>query len=203
MARTKTKESIIKEMFKHSALTKDGKITKINKKGESKEVDVKIPLIGKIDSEIHSEKYICFMTPYEVLADKNSDYGYSVIDDTEERVADYGKSAKRILEDAIHSCNYRVYIGIDNVKQYIKEYKESHKTLGSRKVFIVNYEGDKKFGVNPDYLLSILQWCDTDYVWIIEEKHESSYILTVPESDNSDYIDWTPERIGLTLPVRI
>ena len=196
MARTRTREGILKDTFKSAPITRKGKITKTNKKGESKEINVDIPVVGKIETEIRGNRYNAYMTTHCILLDDiDLDHGYGSPDDTEESIKEYGESCKRIVENVLHDNYYAIRLYKDVIKDWIVKCKEEK----NKSAYRIEFEKDKVIGVNPEYLLNILNWCDTDTIYINPDHYKISPILALYDDDT----EWYQKAMAITLPVRI
>lgn len=190
MARKRENKTILKELFKKYPIIRKEKITEVSKNGKETEKMVDIPLVGRVEADINGKRYNGFMSPYFVYLDDENSYDYDLM----KRHLDYAKSANRIVSDSLHNNYYRIDLYRDIIKDHINKCKSE----GNKMVYKIEFEKDKVFGVNPEYLLNILDFCDTDYIYINPDSYQIAPIITFTEDDEYEH-----SKIALTLPCRI
>lgn len=191
MAKRRDLDTILRTMFSKRPVTRSRKIKQVDNKGKEKETTVNVVITGKSIVHFRNEDgntYNCFISPYEMYFDKTNSHGQK--DDKD--LTEMTKSVEKILNDAAENNNYRIEIDRKAVSEYYKEHKH-YGNNGSPKPYVIQTEKGN-IGVNPDYLLNILDWCRSDFVNV--NPHQLSYGIIYTWSE-----DWN--NMAMVLPCRI
>lgn len=169
-------ENIRVELLKKSG-TKSNDVTIIKRITKESKQNPKFDKAHEF--EIDGIKYFGFLEGHYILASEN-DFGY-------EHANDSDRFNINALINSDMFYNTKIEVDMIDLKMVCKTQKKSDKTP-----YIITVEGTK-IGVNPFYLLDVVQFNDTDKI-IVNDKNPHAPIMVKND---------IKKTIGMVLPVRL